>query len=108
MPKVRRSRKQPPDGWELIEPTLEELEQKMREGLFGLHHIQRQCLVVKFPFFQPKLNLTKENVSTNHFGQFSKFIIKNRVTFMIYSIVEKPSVVNFTITVSPRKLPIPI
>jgi len=32
MPKVRRSRKPPPDGWELIEPTLEELEQKMREG----------------------------------------------------------------------------
>jgi len=34
MPKVRRSRKPPPDGWELIEPTLEELEQKMREGRF--------------------------------------------------------------------------
>lgn len=33
MPKVRRSRKPPPDGWELIEPTLEELEQKMREGM---------------------------------------------------------------------------
>lgn len=32
MPKVRRSKKPPPDGWELIEPTLEELEQKMREG----------------------------------------------------------------------------
>lgn len=32
MPKVRRSRKAPPEGWELIEPTLEELEQKMREG----------------------------------------------------------------------------
>lgn len=32
MPKVRRSRKSPPEGWELIEPTLEELEQKMREG----------------------------------------------------------------------------
>lgn len=32
MPKVRRSRKKTPDGWELIEPTLEELEQKMREG----------------------------------------------------------------------------
>lgn len=32
MPKVRRSRKPPPEGWELIEPTLEELEQKMREG----------------------------------------------------------------------------
>lgn len=35
MPKIRRSRKKPPDGWELIEPTLEELEQKMREGKFG-------------------------------------------------------------------------
>lgn len=32
MPKVRRSRKPPPEGWELIEPTLDELEQKMREG----------------------------------------------------------------------------
>lgn len=32
MPKIRRSRKPPPEGWELIEPTLEELEQKMREG----------------------------------------------------------------------------
>ena len=33
MPKVRRSRKPPPDGWELIEPTLDELDQKMREGV---------------------------------------------------------------------------
>ncbi len=32
MPKVRKSRKPPPDGWELIEPTLDELDQKMREG----------------------------------------------------------------------------
>lgn len=35
MPKVKRSRKPPPDGWELIEPTLDELDQKMREGKFG-------------------------------------------------------------------------
>ena len=34
MPKVRRSRKPPPEGWELIEPTLDELDQKMREGKF--------------------------------------------------------------------------
>lgn len=34
MPKVKRSRKPPPDGWELIEPTLDELDQKMREGWF--------------------------------------------------------------------------
>lgn len=32
MPRVRRSRKQPPEGWELIEPTLDELDQKMREA----------------------------------------------------------------------------
>ena len=32
MPKVRRSKHPPPEGWELIEPTLDELEQKMREG----------------------------------------------------------------------------
>lgn len=34
MPKVRRSKKPPPEGWELIEPTLDELDQKMREGLY--------------------------------------------------------------------------
>ena len=33
MPKVKRSRKPPPEGWELIEPTLDELDQKMREGI---------------------------------------------------------------------------
>ena len=32
MTKVKRSKKPPPEGWELIEPTLEELEAKMREG----------------------------------------------------------------------------
>lgn len=32
MPKVKRTKKRPPEGWELIEPTLDELEQKLREG----------------------------------------------------------------------------
>jgi len=42
MPKVKRSRKPPPDGWELIEPTLDELDQKMREGWFSkLHSIAK-------------------------------------------------------------------
>ncbi len=43
MPKVRRSRKPPPDGWELIEPTLEELEQKMREGINILIGLNNSC-----------------------------------------------------------------
>jgi bud site selection protein 31 len=33
MPKIRRNRtKPPPEGWDEIEPTLKEFEQKMREG----------------------------------------------------------------------------
>ncbi|KAL5039332.1 Component of the SF3b subcomplex of the U2 snRNP [Batrachochytrium dendrobatidis] len=32
MPKVRRGTKPPPEGWELIEPTLTELAQKMRQA----------------------------------------------------------------------------
>lgn len=39
MPKVRRSRKRPPEGWELVEPTLDELDQKMREGEYTHMHI---------------------------------------------------------------------
>lgn len=57
MPKIRRSRKKPPDGWELIEPTLEELEQKMREGnclfqlnsvLFAFHMSTQYILVLSY------------------------------------------------------------
>lgn len=33
MPRVKRSKKSPPEGWELIEPTLEELDKKMKEGI---------------------------------------------------------------------------
>lgn len=46
MPKVRRSKKSPPEGWELIEPTLDELEQKMREGMsFHIFHLHSSFLV---------------------------------------------------------------
>lgn len=43
MPKVKRSRKAPPDGWELIEPTLDELDQKMREGKWGSSCLDGLC-----------------------------------------------------------------
>lgn len=42
MPKVKRSRKAPPDGWELIEPTLDELDQKMREAETEPHEGKRK------------------------------------------------------------------
>ena len=32
MPKVKTNRVKYPEGWELIEPTLRELQAKMREG----------------------------------------------------------------------------
>ncbi|GIY11356.1 protein BUD31 homolog [Caerostris darwini] len=42
MPKVRRSRHRPPDGWDLIESTIEELEQKMREAETEPHDGKRK------------------------------------------------------------------
>lgn len=50
MPKVKRSKKPPPDGWELIEPTLEELEQKMREGKILEVKIYVQILYITLNF----------------------------------------------------------
>ena len=52
MPKVRRSRKKPPpEGWELIEPTLEELEQKMREAETDSHEGKRKVEAL-WPIFK--------------------------------------------------------
>jgi len=43
MPKVRRARsKPPPEGWELIETTLEELEAKMRDAETESHEGKRK------------------------------------------------------------------
>ena len=42
MPKVKRSKKPPPEGWELIEPTLEELDLKMREHETESHEGKRK------------------------------------------------------------------
>jgi bud site selection protein 31 len=32
MPKIRRTRKKPPAGWDLIEPTINEFDERMKEG----------------------------------------------------------------------------
>ncbi|XP_059100970.1 protein BUD31 homolog [Peromyscus eremicus] len=60
VPKVKRSQKVPPDGWELTEQTLDELDQKMREAgtepwegkrkveslwhIFRIHHQKTQYI----------------------------------------------------------------
>lgn len=46
MPKVKTNRVKYPEGWELIEPTLRELQAKMREG-FGSFYTN---LTRVFPF----------------------------------------------------------
>ena len=64
MPKVRRSRKPPPEGWELIEPTLDELDQKMREG--------------KFPFQNCVVFLCSDRLWNSMFVSF-----KNTLSFVL-------------------------
>ena len=52
MPKVRRqNKKPPPEGWELIEPTLEELEAKMREAETESHEGKRKTETL-WPIFK--------------------------------------------------------
>jgi len=52
MPKVRRqNKKPPPEGWELIEPTLEELEGKMREAETDEHEGKRKVEAL-WPIFK--------------------------------------------------------
>ncbi|KAI1711321.1 g10 protein domain-containing protein [Ditylenchus destructor] len=40
--KLRRMRKRPPEGWDLVEPTLEEFEAKMREAETEPHEGKRK------------------------------------------------------------------
>jgi hypothetical protein len=50
MPKVRTSKLKFPDGWELIEPTMQELEQKMREGE-AVSYARKDSAVGRFRLF---------------------------------------------------------
>ena len=51
MPKVARSKKRRPEGWELIEPTLEELDKKMREAETDSHEGKRKVEAL-WPIFK--------------------------------------------------------
>jgi len=42
MPKVRRGKQKPPEGWELIAPTIEELDRKMRDAENEPHEGKRK------------------------------------------------------------------
>ncbi|KJH53158.1 G10 protein [Dictyocaulus viviparus] len=49
--KLRRIRKPPPEGWDLIEPTLEEFEAKMREAETDPHEGKRRTETL-WPIFR--------------------------------------------------------
>ncbi|CAF4499802.1 unnamed protein product [Rotaria sp. Silwood1] len=51
MVKVRKTSKPPPDGWDLIEPTLDELEAKMREAELTPHEGKRKVETL-WPIFK--------------------------------------------------------
>ncbi|KAK0605578.1 hypothetical protein LWI29_028323 [Acer saccharum] len=51
MPKVKTNRIKYPDGWELIEPTLRELDAKMREAENDPHDGKRKCEAL-WPIFK--------------------------------------------------------
>ncbi|CAI5493004.1 unnamed protein product [Closterium sp. Naga37s-1] len=51
MPKIKTNRVKYPEGWELIEPTLRELEQKMREAESDTHEGKRKCEAL-WPIFK--------------------------------------------------------
>ncbi|ESR37550.1 hypothetical protein CICLE_v10029519mg [Citrus x clementina] len=51
MPKVRTNRTKYPDGWELIAPTLREMEAKMREAENDPHDGKRKCETL-WPIFK--------------------------------------------------------
>lgn len=49
--RLRRLRKQPPEGWDLIEPTLDEFEAKMREAETDPHEGKRRTETL-WPIFK--------------------------------------------------------
>eukprot|EP00043_Microstomoeca_roanoka_P003345 m.43324 g.43324 ORF g.43324 m.43324 type:complete len:145 (+) comp12021_c1_seq1:72-506(+) len=51
MPKMLRSKRPPPEGWELIAPTLEQLDQKLREAEIEPHEGKRKC-ETQWPIFR--------------------------------------------------------
>ncbi|CAN6717056.1 unnamed protein product [Malus baccata var. baccata] len=51
MPKVKTNRVKYPEGWELIEPTLRELQAKMREAENDTHDGKRKCETL-WPIFK--------------------------------------------------------
>ena len=77
----------------MIEPTLEELDQKMREAETESHEVI--CQIAKISELMLLFDdffLSRAKESASHCGQFSKFTIRGPAISGIYSTDEKPLV----------------
>ena len=107
MPKVKTNRVKYPEGWELIEPTLRELEQKMREGKKKLVVLAAQLRWLRSgPFkavvlyhLQPKVTPTKESENAKLCGPSSRYRIRRVVSSTIFTTEERQFRRSFTIFV---------
>ena len=101
MPPIRKTRrKRPPEGWDLIEPTIDEFQEKLREGKFQQLHMGNSfqatslsnlimklyivTAVFSILYTQLKMNLMKEKENQKPFGPFSRFTINRADIFSIY------------------------
>ena len=78
----------------MIEPTLEELDQKMREAETESHEVICQIANISelMLLFDDFFFLYRAKESASHCGQFSKFTIRGPAISGIYSTDEKPLV----------------
>jgi hypothetical protein len=101
--RLRRFRKPPPEGWELIEPTIEEFDSKMREAeseshegkrkvealwpIFRLHH-QRSRYIYELYYKRKAISkgrwLAGGHVCTTH------LILQNYMSFASYKRSQTP------------------
>ena len=100
MPKIKTSRVKYPDGWELIEPTLRDLEAKMREGVhicvicstceifFQIYIAISYCgmVVMRFFFCCSRMIHMMGRGSVRLSGRSTVFLIKRAATYMIFTI----------------------
>ena len=97
MPKVKTNRVKYPEGWELIEPTLRELQAKMREGwnfmcyafLTGFYYLisgtyDTESLLSFIWQLRMTRMMAKENV--RHYGLYLRLLTKRAATYLTSTI----------------------
>ena len=93
MPKVVKSRRRPPEGWDEVSETIAEFEQKMREGT---DHIFVHIFINLMLYLKRKMNHMRVKEKRNQFGRYLEFTINKADIFMIYFIEDMQYLKNCT------------